>query len=120
MNANDKKTVARALAAKSSLPKDDFQPFNLDENDETEALQHHLFTSHGVDYFMPEPSGALALKALDLMAERGEAIAVNWAVKELLGPDTYAALLASSITGPQLKALVSHIGGMVFGAAEGN
>jgi hypothetical protein len=96
-----------------------WEPLNLDAPKDA-APEHELFTSKGVTYYMPEPSGALALQALQKLREEGEAAAVIWAVEELLGEETFDALISSEISASQLKALISHIGGLVFGAAEGN
>lgn len=84
------------------------------------AEREPLFSIDGVEYTIPkEISGSVALAFLEEARNHGEALAVGWLLKEVLGEESHAALVAcKTVTGPQMAAVVTVVRERTMAAME--
>jgi hypothetical protein len=97
----------------------------LDPADAPDVETEVLFTIDGTEYRVPkEVPPITGLRALDIIADEGEAPGLRWLLQEVLGQDGYDALLACpSITSKQLGQIMTVVRDKAMGdleAASGN
>lgn len=79
-----------------------------------------LFSIDGVVYSMPvEVPGNVALGYLEQMRQGGEAVAIAWALEQVLGEKAYQALVnCKSLQPHQLSAIMTIVTERIMGALE--
>lgn len=84
------------------------------------AEREPLFSIDGTVYTVPkEISGTLALGFLDQVRDHGEAIAMGWLLREVLGAEAHAALAAcKTVTAAQMAAVMSVVRDKTMAAME--
>jgi hypothetical protein len=80
----------------------------------------HLFTIDDTPYYVPaRPPANIALKALKMIREQGEAVGAGWILEELLGEDSYTALANCPDVGPkQMGQIMGAVTQIAIGALE--
>lgn len=100
-----------------------FTPIRIDTKDPAvgpSAGRRPLFYIDGVEHSIPvDVPGNLALQAIEWMAELGDAMATRKLMIEVLGEESYRALVnCTSISKGEMQAIQQVIKDLVFGEQE--
>jgi hypothetical protein len=88
-----------------------FEPVKIRTDEPVEEEREPFFYLDEVEYTIPKRlAPSLTLRFMDQVAERGEAAAIGWVMRELLGDDAMDALEESdSITDEQMAKLMGYV-----------
>lgn len=91
--------ASRRRAPKTRFDIDDFEPIRIepaggDEEADGAVEQIHAFSIGDKDYYVPtQVPFHHSVKAMEIMAARGEAAAITYTMRTVLGDEAYTALI---------------------------
>lgn len=126
MSSKRVKRARKSLDGRGRLDLDKVEPIVLTsksrkERDAEEIEVIHAFTLDGQEYFMPvEVDWHHAVRSLDIAAEQGEAAAVAYQLRILLGEDGYRALVNfEDIRREDFQAICELANKIIMSSSEG-
>lgn len=102
---------------------DDIEPvvIHTGDRDGEEVEEIHLFTIDDREYWVPARAPfQAAIKSMSIYAAQGEAAAVDYQLRTMLGEEAYEALVnCPDVTEDQFKRICDHINTIVMAEQEG-